>query len=377
MALILVGLCWLPLVCAMPAANGASRPQAGGAETACSLASRLEHWSDRRLAEQTIVVPVDATSVSDVGVEVRSGVGGILLLGSSASPLFAEALHQLVATARGGVAPFVMLDEEGGAVERIPNLLGPIPSARQVGATLNPAQIRALAARLGARLRSLGVTMDLAPVLDVDGGPGPDAQHPDGTRSFSADPAVAAADGVAFATGLASSGVVPVVKHFPGLGGASGNTDFAVASTPPLVVLRRIGLVPFEAAIAARLPAVMVSDAIVPGLSSIPADLSPSVVEGLLRHTLGFHGLVVTDALSTPSIQAAGYTTAAASVAAIRAGSDLVLFASARPRVASTTSAIVSSIVAAVTEHRLARSRLVRAVADTLIAKGQLPLCPT
>ena len=87
--------------------------------------------------------------------------------------------------------------------------------------------------------------MDLAPVLDIDGGSGPNNRDPDGTRSFSADATVASAAGRAFAAGLAAGGVIPVAKHFPGLGGASGNTDVTPGVTRPWARLQDAGLVPF------------------------------------------------------------------------------------------------------------------------------------
>jgi len=93
-------------------------------------------------------------------------------------------------------------------------------------------------------MRATGVTMDLAPVLDVDGGQGPDDQDPDGTRSFSANEKIASADGLAFAAGLEAGGVIPVVKHFPGLGGSTGNTD--MMSAPPRLGARSNALALFH-----------------------------------------------------------------------------------------------------------------------------------
>ena len=81
--------------------------------------------------------------------------------------------------------------------------------------------------------------MDLAPVLDLSDSPGPNATYPDGPRSFSVPQAVATAYGLAFAQGLLDGGVIPVVKHFPGLGQASANTDFGRATDPPLRTLDR------------------------------------------------------------------------------------------------------------------------------------------
>jgi beta-N-acetylhexosaminidase len=211
-------------------------------------------------------------------------------------------------------------------------------------------------------------------VLDVDSGAGPNADDPDGTRSFSARVPIAATDGVAFAVGLERAGVVPVVKHFPGLGGASGNTDLRSADTLAWATLEKGGLVPFENAVMAHLPAVMVSNAIVPGLTSIPASVSPTAVTGVLRHELGFSGLVLSDSLSALAIRDAGYSVPAAAVAALRAGVDMVLFNSATSLLSTTTASIVTAITTAVADEHLARSRLVEAASHVLVAKG-VSLC--
>ena len=127
----------------------------------------------QRLAEQTVVVPVDETDVASVGPEVAAGAGGVILFGSTAPSDLGTSLQSLDSLAPGGIAPFVMSDEEGGVVQRMANLVGSIPSAREMGATMTPTEIRHLATDLAERMRQAGVTMDLAPVLDVDGGQGP------------------------------------------------------------------------------------------------------------------------------------------------------------------------------------------------------------
>ena len=243
-----------------------------------------------------------------------------------------------------------------------------------MGATMTPAQIRRLAKGLARRMRATGVTMDLAPVLDVDGGQGPDDQDPDGTRSFSANEKIASADGLAFAAGLEAGGVIPVVKHFPGLGGSTGNTDMMSAATPPWSTLKRVGLVPFENAFDAKLPAVMVSNATIPGLTALPASVSPAVVTGLLRDQLGYGGLVITDSLSVVSLSAIGYSVERATVAAIEAGADMVLFNADPGTVASVTDDTVSAVVSAVRAGKLGLARLVSAVTHILDAK-HISLC--
>lgn len=359
---------------ATPAAGGTTTPRTTLSPTAaavrCSNAQVLATWSAARLAEQTLVVPVDQGSVGTVAPEVAAGAGGIILFGTSAPTALGAALRSLEASAANGLPPLVMTDEEGGAVQRMTNLVGSIPSARQMGASMSSGQIRVLASRLAARMRTAGVTMDLGPVLDVDGGRGPTSRDPDGTRSFSADARVAAADGLAFAAGLRDGGIAPVVKHFPGLGAATGNTDVMAASTLPWGSLQRAGMIPFEDAVHARLPAIMISNASVPGLTTLPSSVSHAVITTVLRQQLGYQGLVMTDSLSATALHAAGYSVPAAAVAAVSAGADMVLFTATPASVAGLTNAMVAALVKAVDTGVISHARLVNAVSHVLEAKG-------
>ncbi|HEY6538057.1 MAG TPA: glycoside hydrolase family 3 N-terminal domain-containing protein [Candidatus Dormibacteraeota bacterium] len=333
----------------------------------------LASWPVDRLAEQVVAVPVQETDVAAVEPEVAAGVGGVLLFGSAAPEDLGAQLQTLSAGAPGGISPFVMTDEEGGGVQRMANLVGSLPWAREMGSTMTPAEIAAAAESVGRAMRSQGVTMDLAPVLDVDGGPGPSATDPDGARSFSAVPAQVISDGMAFADGLIEGGVIPVVKHFPGLGGASANTDDAPATTLPYATLKTGGLLPFETAIDQGVPAVMVGNASIPGLTTLPASLSRAAITGLLEGKLQFHGLVLTDSLSASAITALGLDVAQATVDAIAAGADMVMFSSGDP--AQVTAAIDTAITAAEADGQLKSSRLVDAAGEVLAAKG-VSLCP-
>ncbi len=304
---------------------------------------------------------------------VAAGAGGIILFGSDAPLALAANLAALRRTAPNGLPPLVMTDEEGGQVQRMANLVGNLPWPRTMAATMTVAQTRALAERVGRRMRAIGVTMDLAPVLDLSDGPGPDTANPDGRRSFSIHESIATAYGLAFAQGLQEGGVIPVVKHFPGLGQASHNTDFGPATVPPLSVLKAEALRPFEAAITAGLPAVMVGNVSIPGLTgSLPASLSAPAMTGLLRHQLGFRGLVLTDSLSALAVHDAGYSVPRAAARAIEAGADMVLFNTADPEV--TMNEVIAAIVSAVTSGRLPTARLDDAVQHVLSAKN-VSLC--
>jgi beta-N-acetylhexosaminidase len=333
----------------------------------------LGTWSLDRRAAQLVVVPAEEDDVLAAAPVVAEGAGGIILFGSDAPPDLPADLAALRQAAASGVPVLVMTDEEGGEVQRMANLVGNLPWPRTMASTLTPGQVRVLAEQVGRRMRAAGVTMDLAPVLDLSDGPGPDAADPDGPRSFSIRESIATAYGLAFAQGLQEGGVIPVVKHFPGLGQASYNTDFGPASDPPLSVLLAGSLRPFEAAIGAGLPAVMVGNVSIPGLTGgLPATLSTAAITGLLRHRLGFQGLVLTDSLSALAVQDAGYSVPQAAARAIEAGADMVLFDSPDPEV--TTNEVIASIAAAVTSGRLPTARLDDAVQHVLKAKN-VSLC--
>ncbi len=336
----------------------------------CTNATMLATWSATRLARQTIVVPVEETNVLSIRAEVAAGAGGVILFGGTAPANLGPALQALNASAPDGIHPFIMTDEEGGVVQRMANLVGWVPAPRQMGATMTADQIQQLALGLGQRMRANGITMDLAPVLDVDGGVGPNNVNADGTRSFSANAAIASNDGVAFAQGLLAGGVMPVVKHFPGLGGTVGNTDVTAAATPSWAALQGNGLLPFQAAVAAHLPAVMIANATVPGLSSLPASISPAVITGVLRQQMGFQGLVITDSLSAVSLSSIGYSVPRATVAALEAGADMVLFNADAGGTAALTDATVAAVVDAVNTGALSRAALEAAVGRILAAKS-------
>jgi beta-N-acetylhexosaminidase len=358
-----------------PSASGASTAGTPTASsTRCTQAQVIDRWPLRQLATQVLVAPAQFSDVAASDAAVAQGIGGLILFGATPAPDFTTSLERLTSSAPRGIPPLVMTDEEGGAIQRAQAIVGPVPSARRLARTMTPAQIEGLAYEVGTKLRAAGITMDLAPVLDLDHRPGPSSTNPDGTRSFGMDAAHTAADGVAFAKGLQRAGVIPVAKHFPGLGHATGNTDNGPAQTVPWDTLASNGLVPFRAAVRAGVPAVMVADASVPGLTTQPASISSTVINRVLRDSLQFSGLVMTDSVSAFAVRDAGYPVPAASVAALTAGADLVLFGTGHdddPRLVDMT---VDAIVDAVRSGSLSRARLEAAVAHVLAVKN-VDLC--
>jgi beta-N-acetylhexosaminidase len=197
-----------------------------------------------------------------------------------------------------------------------------VPSAASVGAAGDPAYATKVARENGRTLRRLGVTMVMAPVADVD----PDGSSVMGSRTYSPDSKVAAAMVTATVQGYLDAGIIPAVKHFPGLGTVTGDSHHSLPEQgKTLAQLRRTDLVTFEAAIKAGAPVVMTGhvavDAIEPGM---PASISKGVVQGLLRDTLGFHGVAVTDSQGMGPINGP-YNSGEGAVRSLLAGDDLVL----------------------------------------------------
>lgn len=335
---------------------------------ACSNGTVLAGWPLRRRAALLLVAPILNFDMTSAHVAASDGAGGVLFLGGATPPTGLASRLRAAFAGAPAPPPLAMADQEGGGIQRLTPPVASIPWPRTMAATMTAQQVQQLAARVGAGMASLGVRMDLAPVADIDSRSGPSASNPDGQRSFSGNASTASSYTVAFMSGLVRGGVIPVVKHFPGLGGATGNTDNGPASTQPIASLQSTGLAPFRAAIAAGAPAVMIANASVPGLTGLPASLAPEVVTGLLRQQLGFDGLVLTDSLSAGAITAAGYDLQHAAVAAIAAGADMVLFGSTLTpaqtaqltpgNVDANLRAISASIASAVSSGRLPESRL-------------------
>lgn len=371
-ALVTATLC---AACGPGSTSSAVAPGAGGAPavsptaTACTTARAVARWPLARRAATVVGVPVLDFNVAGVRTEIANGAGGLLFLGNATPPAnlasrlsFARLWH-----------PLVMADEEGGGIQRLSGLVPSLPWPRDMARTMTTTQVQAHASVVARAMRRIGVTVDLAPVVDVDNRPGPSESNPDGARSFSGDASTASAYGGAFVRGLRAGGVIAVAKHFPGLGGSAGNTDLTAVTT-------HAKLAPFRAAIAAGASAVMVSNAAVAGVTRLPASLSAAVIGGMLRGQLGFRGLVVTDSLSAGAVQSAVGSLPSAAVAALRAGADLLLFGStlnanerallAPAREQATFTAMVAAIVVAVRSGTLATARLTAAATAVVRAAG-------
>jgi beta-N-acetylhexosaminidase len=219
----------------------------------------------------------------------------------------------------------LMTDQEGGLVRRVPG--PPLLSELQIGESADPPAAATFAGTTGGQnLRSIGINVNLAPVLDVYRQPGDfDDQF---QRSYSTNPAVVAELGADFITAQQRAGVAATAKHFPGLGAAARAQDtdkVPVTLNLPLATIRDTDELPYKAAIAAGVRLVMVSWAVYPALEpGRPAGLSATIVNGELRQRLNFKGVTITDALEAGALRAYGPIQNRALLAA-EAGMDLIL----------------------------------------------------
>lgn len=251
----------------------------------------------------------------------------------------------------------VAVDDEGGRVQPLAGVLDDLPSAAML-AQRSEDDLALLAEQRGAQLRSLGITAVFGPVIDVGSGGGI------GDRSFGDAAPPVAASAAAYARGLRSAGVLPVVKHFPGHGRASADTHDSPSQTPDLADLRAVDLLPYEALMAEAPLGVMVGHLDVPGLTpdGVPASLSPDAI-GLLRGAYEFDGLIVTDDLVAMDAVRARFTVPEAAERALLAGADLVLLS--QP---TDVGAVLDRLEEAVASGRVPARRLDGAVARVAAA---------
>lgn len=296
---------------------------------------------------------------------IAAGLGGVILFDRDRttgtrnikSP---RQLASLVASLRA-IAPgnlIVAIDQEGGLVSRLKPAQG-FPDTRsqaEIGASGDLDEAFEAGRSIGATMAAAGIDLDLAPVVDVNVNPTNPAVGAL-ERSFSADPAIVAAMAEAEIHGLHEFGVRAAIKHFPGLGSASANTD--LDDVDVTTTWTAAELEPFQALIAAGLPDAvmtghMVNDTIDPG---VPGSLSVATVDGLLRRRLAWQGAIVTDDLGAEAI-VSRYEREEAVALALEAGNDLLLFANQTAYVPDLAAQLVETILELLASGRINEARL-------------------
>lgn len=230
-------------------------------------------------------------------------------------------LLRKAARSGGQPPPLIGIDQEGGQLQAVTGGTTELPGNMALGATGSEELAERAGRLLGREILALGCNLDFAPVVDLAGHPGSPVV---GTRAFGDDPELVARLGAATIRGMQSPGVLATAKHFPGHGDTALDSHHAlptVSSTRRQ--LERAELVPFRAAIAAGVGAVMSAHVRYPRLDDAPATLSKPIMSGLLRSELGFEGLAITDAMDMAAVADAPAEVRARQ--ALDAGCDLVL----------------------------------------------------
>ncbi|WFA86074.1 beta-N-acetylhexosaminidase [Paenibacillus amylolyticus] len=232
---------------------------------------------------------------------------------------------QDMAAEAGALPLMISVDQEGGMVARIDQEgMTQVPGNMALGATGNPEYTLECARILGCELKSIGIDMNLAPVVDVNNNP---LNPVIGVRSYGEHAESVAAHGVAAITGYQSQGIAATAKHFPGHGDTAVDSHLGMVTVPhDRNRLEQMELLPFRKAIEAGVDAIMTAHVMFPSIEPepIPATLSYKVLTGLLREEMGFEGIIITDCLEMHAISKP-YGVAEAAVRAVEAGADLIL----------------------------------------------------
>lgn len=343
--------------------RSAEQKRAAAVKPPARAVEKARGLSLRRQIGEVLMISFHGTTVpSYVRDALRAGrASGVILFRANApNPATTSALTgDLQRAGRGRV--LIATDQEGGSIRILP---WAAPTVSE-GATTSPAQARAQAQQAARDLRAVGINITLAPVADV-GGPGSVMNG----RAFPGGASAVAASTKAAVAGYRGSRVAPTLKHFPGLGEATTNTDDeAVTISSPAAALRTRDLPPFQAGIDGGAPLVMASHALFKGFD--PANLasqSKPILTGLLRNKMGFKGVVITDSMEAAAVLDRSSLEIAA-LRSISAGADLLLLTGpgSFPRVSK-------QLMVAAKRSAKFRTRIAEAAARVIALKRSLGL---
>jgi beta-N-acetylhexosaminidase len=282
----------------------------------------------RRVGQHLIIGFDGLTASDDVRRLIRDfAVGHVILFARNVEKpaQVADLVRELQDVARraGHDTPLmVSVDQEGGRVARMKDPWTTWPPLRALGRIDSEDLSYQMGKALARELLACGVTLDYAPIVDVDTNP----KNPIiGDRAFGDDPKLVGRLAAAMIRGFQENGVAACAKHFPGHGDTDKDShlELPVVDTSPRR-MEEVELPPFKAAIAAGVATIMTAHILVREMDDgVPATLSPVVIDGLLRRKLGYQGVIISDDLEMKAV-ANLYPTAVLAVKAVQAGCDLV-----------------------------------------------------
>ncbi|MDQ0659070.1 beta-N-acetylhexosaminidase [Paenibacillus sp. W2I17] len=334
--------------------------------------SKLKQMTLREKIGQMLLCGFHGTEAAgDVEPFLRKyPIGGVIYFARNVeSPEQVEQLSsglQQIAKSSGNVPLWISIDQEGGMVARITEGITLMPGPMAIAAAGSIDDAYQAAYISGLELKSMGINMNFAPVLDVNN----NAANPViGVRSFGESPQSVAEYGARTIAGIQDAGIAATAKHFPG----HGDTDTDSHLDLPIIThdrerVERLELIPFRAAIAEGVDAMMSAHIYFPALEPerLPVTLSQTVLSGLLRQELGYQGMIVTDCMEMDAI-AVNYGTVDAAVMAVEAGADLVLIS----HTAKLQAEAFEALLAAVRSGRISERRIDESVIRLLMYKAK------
>lgn len=305
-------------------------------------------------------------------------VGSVMLTGrsslsSSATLSVTRGLQgRATSAATLGVPLFMATDQEGGNVQVLQGSgFSRMPTALTQG-TWSTSTLRSSALTWGRQLRAAGVNLNLAPVGDTVPYAMRDTNKPIGfyDREFGYTTSVVSSHGTAFMSGMLGAGVATSIKHFPGLGRVTANTDVSAGVTDTVTTSSDAYLAPFRAAVASNTPFVMMSTANYDKIDPhVPAAFSSKIIGGMLRSELGFRGVVISDSFAAKQVQA--WTPAARALNFVNAGGDMILMTDP-----AGIPSMVNAVLARANTDSTFRAKVNAAALRVLLAKERMGLIP-
>lgn len=359
---------------ALPGENGEQEGSESEPEPPADLiASQLAQLTTAEKIGQLVLVGMDGTKPDKYTQQLLDEyqVGGFIFykdnIADSAQAL--SLLNQLKEDNASNPVPlFLSVDEEGGRVSRLPGEFSKMPTAAQIGGSGKAEAAGEAYEIIGQALSGFGLNLDFAPVLDVHSNP----DNPViGNRAFGTTPAEVSLMGLAAMKGLSDTGVIPVVKHFPGHGDTSVDSHLGLPVVEhDLERLREFELKPFADAIKSGADMVMIAHILLPKLDAEhPASFSPVIIHDLLRQEMGYEGVIISDDMTMGAITE-NYKMEQAAVDFITAGGNIVLVGHHYDQ----EIAVIEALTLAVEEGRISEEMLDQRVYPILKLKQKYAL---